>query len=227
MSIATRQSVSSMNQTAHTRFQSLCRAAVLLARTADLQRHLRDNPQPQLHLVRELANELYTANDHASLDCNDTDPVSWLTALAPLGLTWSAMYSLLDKICCPEQITDESGLRLITCTKSDDEVSMQTHAFALLQSCTQNILTMLTNIHMSLDRIREHQSDNTSLVSPLIFDSIYNTAMTCLWIREESGDRSAAWNLGLAQQSLDLLGSRWRSGREYLTLVNAQEQLAS
>lgn len=216
-----------MDRMARSPFQLLCRAAVFLARTADLQRKVRDNPEHHLHAVRGLADELHMMNDLAITDYNAIDPTSWLTAIGPWCLTRSALYSLLDKLCCPEQVTQDAGYQILSRAKSDEELGLQTHAFALVQSCAKDLSALMVNIHIALERDGGHQRDNTiSLINPLVLDSIYSTAMTWLWIREESGDQSAAWNFDLAQQCLHLLGSRWTLGQEYMGLVKSQEHMA-
>lgn len=89
-------------------------------------------------------------------------------------------------------MTPEPGYETLTRAKSDEELALQGHAFPVVQSCARDTLTMLTNLHIALQRIKGQQRDNLALVSPLAFDTLYGTAMTCLWAREESGAYSAA-----------------------------------
>ncbi|KAK6431123.1 hypothetical protein LTR95_012718 [Oleoguttula sp. CCFEE 5521] len=125
-----------------------------------------------------------------------------------LSITYSAMLTLFDAYSCTERAVPGAP---------ETQLKMQ-------QQSIEGMFRV-SDLAMQLARkLRDHlTSTDVAVCSPLVVDSLYQTAATYAWYMRESSDASTASLLAEVKEILRLVNRRWRVAGEYLNFVEATE----
>lgn len=207
-------------------FARLCQSAIFISHAAACSHSAQPMLPHHIAAATALAESLCAYSAILEEDVLASYTNGYLYLLAPRCLTWSALFMLLDKYCCPEKLSEEPGYPLATDAKSPEELTMQVQATLVVQGITNQVHKVALSI---MDAVGSGPplEDTTREVSPFTLDALYCAMITLQWIHQESGDETIKENLADVERCLRMLGKRWRLGLEYLTLQEVYCNISS
>ncbi|KIW40475.1 hypothetical protein, variant [Exophiala oligosperma] len=145
----------------------------------------------------------------ANLLTEDTGRQPWQYGTS-LALCFGGLLHLYDPFACTE--TNHG-------TGTVEETEMQTVAIGGLRSVAADILQFSHLLQTSM-------KENPASISPLIGDCLYIAAATYAWLVYETGTRETAEAYRQLRKVLEIMGTRWAVGGQYLAILEkARETL--
>ncbi|KAH7147338.1 hypothetical protein DER46DRAFT_650711 [Fusarium sp. MPI-SDFR-AT-0072] len=188
-------------------FARTCQAAHLLSR---ILRHISDDDidaefqfEEAIQLHRT-AQALCSATLHESdeLFHRTSDPTACIPLCTAMGLCFSSQLTLYDKYCC----TENSEAKQMG---SPNLLEMQRIAISGIKEVSNAVFQFSKRVRVA------SELGGMLRISPLICDSLYQSAATYLWCFQESGNEDCLPPVKGIQDVLDIMGTRWKSPRYY------------
>ncbi|KAG6999942.1 hypothetical protein FOFC_03679 [Fusarium oxysporum] len=193
-------------------FGRICQASHLLSRVL---RHISDRDSDVEFKSNEALQLRRTIQALAATIANESDEllehINDATADLPLftatALCHSALLSLYDMYCCPEN----SEASQMGC---EDLLEMQTLAISGLKEIS-NAVFLFSNRLQAVTEL-----GGMLKMTPLVCDCLYSAAANYLWYTLETGDQDYLSMANTIKSVLGILGTRWNSAREYIAILN-------
>ena len=198
-------------------FARMCQAAMLISRTAMITQS-DSATEEQLHYAFEaLSEEICGFTKMLEDKMTHETPSQMFENLRPCSIAWSALYLLLDRICCPEKLADEAGYVVTGSAKSPMQVRMQGRAAQLTVEISQKGAAMADFLGLKLSAASELDFTSDKL-GPFCLDSLYCAMLSLHWLHREQGDASHRSDLKTLAKCFVVYGRRWNLGNTYLSL---------
>lgn len=196
-----------------TPFGRLCQANSLLSRVT---RHHASHPPTPDEIPR--FNEAYALfkelEDFAKLLTHEANTSSdYLSHIAPLAFTYSALCNLADPYACPTR-----SCHTVAGAASKEGGAIQVMSVAGLKTVGADVVAFVDKLLACTQSDRE-----LDRVSPLVLNAMYTAAAEFAWFARESGDEGFQRGLDRLREGLRRLGARWRGAAEYIRILEAQE----
>lgn len=140
----------------------------------------------------------------------------YLRLLSPRCLTWSTLFMLLDKYCCPETMSDEPGYTSSADVKGQAELAAQLQATLVIRNISDQAHGITASLMDIISQMSCH--DRLGSLSPFLLDALYCAMVTFQWIFRESGDEQAKARLADIEACMERLSERWMLAAEYVAL---------
>lgn len=195
-------------QTAQSPFARLCQAATYLDRALSLVQAnvpISSNIADITALAEEVRHFCRTVDNSTGMYQDNT----FISLLSARCVARSALFVVLDKFTCPEQLGEEPGYVISAEAKTEAELEMQTYAANIVQQVS-------TDVSMLVDEIIATTSLNVeSRLSPFITHVVYCTIATFHWYSGENGSEEYQDNANKLDAFLDKVNLRWKLAGEY------------
>lgn len=136
----------------------------------------------------------------------------------------SALFLVLDAFTCPEKLSDQPGYIVCAGGKSSEELGLLGRATVL----TQEVAEQSHMLAMKAFQFFENDPStfsNLGRISPCTLDAIYYSLASYHWYYGEQGNEAYKSKIRDLELYLERLGTRWKLGREYLSLARHNDAI--
>ncbi|KAH7343130.1 hypothetical protein BKA66DRAFT_479116 [Pyrenochaeta sp. MPI-SDFR-AT-0127] len=203
--------ISASYQMSQSPFARLCQAATYLDRALSL---VQANVPIGSNIVKitALAEEVRHFCITVDSPTGTYQDATFIALLSARCVARSALFVLLDKYTCPEQLREEPGYVISAKAKMETELEMQTYAANIVQQVSMDV-SMLADEISAVTNL-----DIESRLSPFVTHVVYCTIATFHWYSGENGSEEYQINADKLDAFLGKINLRWRLAGEYHAL---------